>query len=92
MESRYHSGGVGQRHALMVLTFFGYIFMYATRVGLSVSMVAMTKSVAKVINVNSTENSSEVVVEVCPLLQKDPPTRTSDNSSSSSSSSIVSVA
>ncbi|OQV12809.1 Sialin [Hypsibius exemplaris] len=77
--SAYHSGRVGQRHALMVLAFLGCMFMYATRVGLSVSMVAMTKSTVKIVNLNSETNSSRIIVEVCPLLQTKPLKVSSNN-------------
>ncbi|OQV12807.1 Sialin [Hypsibius exemplaris] len=79
MEYKYHSGRVGQRHALMVLAFLGCMFMYATRVGLSVSMVAMTKSTVKIVNLNSETNSSRIIAEVCPLLQTKPLNVSSNN-------------
>ncbi|XP_055340832.1 putative inorganic phosphate cotransporter [Paramacrobiotus metropolitanus] len=41
--TEYHSGRLGQRHLLMLLLFFGCICKQATRVGLSVAMVAMVK-------------------------------------------------
>ena len=60
MATEYHSGIIGHRHGLMVVLFLGCLFMYASRVGLSVAMVAMTIHNTTVSN-NNSEN-----LDTCP--------------------------
>jgi hypothetical protein len=55
---------MGHRHGLMVLAFLGCMFMYATRVGLSVAMVAMTAPAKS--STSSTSKANLTVLEVCP--------------------------
>ncbi|XP_055338854.1 sialin-like [Paramacrobiotus metropolitanus] len=61
----YHSGRIGYRHVLMVLLFFGAIFKQATRVGLSVAMVAMVKPLGSIQNYNQTTGDNQTIL-ACP--------------------------
>ncbi|GAV06536.1 hypothetical protein RvY_16505 [Ramazzottius varieornatus] len=56
----YDSRRLGHRHGLLALTFLGMVFYYASRIALSISMVAMTVPLVR----NTTFISSST--DVCP--------------------------
>ncbi|XP_055354594.1 sialin-like isoform X2 [Paramacrobiotus metropolitanus] len=66
-EKEYHSGRIGHRHGLLLLSFLGTLFMYSTRANLSMSMVAMVSPPVDSNNKTPSEANSTFPV-ACPHL------------------------
>ena len=62
LSREYGSSRFGQRHVLLLLAFTGMLLMYATRIALSISMVAMTIPIVQ--NLSGISNAS--LQDVCP--------------------------
>lgn len=68
MMDSYDSSRVGHRHGLMLLSFFGVLFMYMARANLSISMVAMVGPIAKNLTASHENSSTKDMYDACPHL------------------------
>ena len=63
VKTLYGSGDIGQRHALFLLAFTGCLIMYASRVILSISMVAMTVPIVRNYSVPSNGSQEDTCLD-----------------------------